>query len=77
MGAKVGVGIGSVGLAAIAGVIIWLIFQKRNAQQAPCPLFYDQQSMKATFEGKDPYVHELPASSQKSFATELPSCPSS
>lgn len=82
MGANVGIGIGVgiVGLAAIAGVIIWLLFHRRkhNTRQTRSPLFYDAQSTKMTFEGKDTRVaislpSELPVSAaQKIHTSEFP-----
>lgn len=74
----IGVGVGVVGVAAIAGGIIWFLFRrrKRNAQQTPSAPYYDPQSAETLFKGNNPHANwsppsELPAA-RKFYPSELP-----
>jgi len=82
MGANVGlgIGVGIVGVAAIAGVIIWFLFRrrKRNAQKTPSPPYDDPQYTETSFKGEDAHANwsppsELPVpAARKVYPSESP-----
>jgi hypothetical protein len=59
-----GIGVGIASFAAVTGVIIWFLFQrrKRNIQQTPWPLDYDPQRKDISLKAMDAHENWAPPS---------------